>query len=595
MSSKNKESLIHLLGFAFLVAQCLCMVEGKVHFYEFVLTERNFTKLCNTSRMLVVNGSIPGPVIRVHKGDTMYVNVHNHGYYGVTIHWHGVKQPRNPWSDGPEYITQCPIEPGSNFTYEVIFSTEEGTLWWHAHSEWTRAYVHGAIVILPAIGTTYPFPKPDDEDIIVLGSWYSGNLKALVDDSLYYGSDLPHSVAFTINGEPGDLCPCSKETTYHLKVDQGKTYLLRLVNAIVAADMFFAVAQHNLTIVGTDAHYIKPITTSYIMISPGQTMDILLTANQSLGQYYMAARQFWSQSVEVTDFDHVNTTAIIEYKGNYTIPSSPSFPSTLPIYKDLKAAIEFSKNFRSLASKEHPVNVPLNVSTKMYVTLSISDIACRNSTCTSKGNGTDILATSANNISWSSPIATNILLAYYRNISGVYTTDFPDEPLYYFNFTADDLPDDIAITDLGTKVKVLNYNDVVEVVFQGTNLWNGAGTHPMHLHGYSFYVVGTGFGNYNNETDPKSFNLVDPVEVNTFGVPKNGWLAIRFVANNPGVWFWHCHIDRHMTWGMSAVFIIKNGDTAETSIREPPPYLPPCKVPLQSWLQNNDGSNEKEN
>ena len=68
--------------------------------------------------------------------------------------------------------------------------------------------------------------------------------------------------------------------------------------------------------------------------------------------------------------------------------------------------------------------------------------------------------------------------------------------------------------------------------------------------------------------------------------------SITYLA---GVWFWHCHIDRHMTWGMSAVFIIKNGDTAETSIREPPPYLPPCKVPLRSWLQNNDGSNEKEN
>lgn len=25
---------------------------------------------------------------------------------------HGVKQPRNPWGDGPEYITQCPIKPG---------------------------------------------------------------------------------------------------------------------------------------------------------------------------------------------------------------------------------------------------------------------------------------------------------------------------------------------------------------------------------------------------------------------------------------------------------------------------------------------------
>ena len=79
-------------------------------------------------------------------------------------------QPRNSWFDGPEYITQCPIEPGSNFTYEIIFSNEEGTLWWHAHSDWTRASVHGAIIILPASGSTYPFPKPDEEEIIVLGN-----------------------------------------------------------------------------------------------------------------------------------------------------------------------------------------------------------------------------------------------------------------------------------------------------------------------------------------------------------------------------------------------------------------------------------------
>ena len=84
-------------------------------------------------------------------------------------------------SDGPEYITQCPIEPGSNFTYEVIFSTEEGTLWWHAHSDWTRVYVHGAIVILPTIGTTYPFPKPDDENIIILGMLIFLNLSIPLD------------------------------------------------------------------------------------------------------------------------------------------------------------------------------------------------------------------------------------------------------------------------------------------------------------------------------------------------------------------------------------------------------------------------------
>ena len=86
-------------------------------------------------------------------------------------------------------------------------------------------------------------------------------------------------------------------------------------------------------------------------------------------------------------------------------------------------------------------------------------------------------------------------------------------------------------------MKVLNYNEAVEVVFQGTNLMAGAGIHPMHLHGYSFYVVGIGLGNFDNETDPKGFNLVDPPEVNTFEVPKNGWLALRFIANNPGKFF----------------------------------------------------------
>ena len=76
-------------------------------------------------------------------------------------------QPRNPWSDGPEYVTHSvPFKLEQiNFTYEVIFSDEEGTLWWHAHSDWTRATVHGAIIVLPPVGSTYPFAKPDAEEI----------------------------------------------------------------------------------------------------------------------------------------------------------------------------------------------------------------------------------------------------------------------------------------------------------------------------------------------------------------------------------------------------------------------------------------------
>ena len=86
-----------------------------------------------------------------------------------------MKLPRYPWSDGPEFITQCPIQPGSRFSQKIILSDEEGTLWWHAHSDWSRATVHGLLVVSPKIGTTYPFPKPHAEVPVILGICYFPN------------------------------------------------------------------------------------------------------------------------------------------------------------------------------------------------------------------------------------------------------------------------------------------------------------------------------------------------------------------------------------------------------------------------------------
>ncbi|KAL4651684.1 hypothetical protein ACB092_01G178700 [Castanea dentata] len=566
----------------------LGLAQAKVHYHDFILTETNFTRLCSSKSMLVVNESLPGPVIRVTKGDTVYVNVHNQGYYGVTIHWHGVHQPRNPWSDGPEYITQCPIEPGSNFTYEIIFSDEEGTLWWHAHSDWTRAGVHGAIVVLPNKETGFPFPEPDGEEILVLGSWYVGDVNEEVAEDLENGADTPRSDSYTINGQPGDFCECSKEGTYRWQVDYGKTYLLRLVNAAMNAELYFAIAQHNLTVVGLDGSYVKPVITGFVMISPGQTMDMLVTANQPLGRYYMAARQYDSARYDVTDYDKTNTTAILEYRGNYTPSADPIFPSTLPTYEDFVPALSFTSRLRSLANHDHPVNVPKNITTRMYITASMNTITFDYEGTTKSG-----LASSLNNVSWINP-STDVLLAYYRNMSGIYTPDFPEYPPVLFNFTADEVPDYTTTTIQGTKVKMFDYNEEVEIVFQGTNVFDASEDHPMHLHGYTFYVVGSGYGNFDNVTDPEGYNLVDPPKMNTVSLPKKGWAALRFKASNPGVWLWHCHLDRHLSWGMDTVFIVKNGGTPETSIREPPPNMPPCSSSAIR-LQRLDNSGEKIN
>ncbi|KAM4118858.1 hypothetical protein ACJW30_03G015000 [Castanea mollissima] len=569
MGLVKMSSTLWFSGLIFLNSLLLCMAAGQVHYYDFVLKETNFTKLCSTKSILTVNGSFPGPTIRVHKGDTVFVNVHNQGKYGVTIHWHGVRQPRNPWSDGPENITQCPIAPNTSFTQEVIFSTEEGTLWWHAHSDWTRATVHGAIIILPKPkpGTTYPFPKPYAEETLILGEWYKGDVMAIITEALATGGDPNISDAFTINGQPGDLYNCSNGTTYRLPVYSGKTYLLRIINSIMNEEQFFGIAKHNLTVVGSDGAYLKPINTNYIMITPGQTMDVLVTANQSPSLYYIASTPF----VDTTaPFDNTTTTAILQYKGNYTVPSTIPFP-TLPAYNDKDAAGNYTIRLRSLASKQHPVNVPKKITKSIFMTVSVNQIYCPNASCA--GPSGNRLSASLTNISFVTPNI-DILQAYYRKLPRVFASNFPYQPLYYFNFTGD-VGNNTLYPALATKALTVNYKDAVEIVLQGTNV-GAAENHPMHLHGFSFYMVGMGSGNFNNKTDPKSYNLIDPPEVNTVGVPKNGWVTIRFIADNPGVWFMHCHLERHASWGMDTVLIVKNGGTRATSIRPPPKYMPPC-------------------
>lgn len=82
---------------------------------------------------------------------------------------HGVRQIANPWADGPEYVTQCPIQPGGTYTYRFTIQKQVGTLWWHAHSKWLRATVYGALIIHPKVGLPYPFTTPNQEIPILLG------------------------------------------------------------------------------------------------------------------------------------------------------------------------------------------------------------------------------------------------------------------------------------------------------------------------------------------------------------------------------------------------------------------------------------------
>ena len=128
-----------------------------------------------------------------------------------------------------------------------------------------------------------------------------------------------------------------------------------------------------------------------------------------------------------------------------------------------------------------------------------------------------------------------LLQAHYLGIKGVFTLDFPDKPPTPFNYTGAPLTANLG-TLLGTRLSKVAFNSTIELVIQDTNLLT-VESHPFHLHGYNFFVVGRGIGNFDPAKDPAKFNLVDPPERNTVGVPTGGWTAIRFRADNPGNYF----------------------------------------------------------
>ena len=67
--------------------------------------------------------------------------------------------------------------------------------------------------------------------------------------------------------------------------------------------------------------------------------------------------------------------------------------------------------------------------------------------------------------------------------------------------------------------------------------------HPFHLHGHYFHVLGR----------PGELNLKNPPLKDTITVPAKDAMVVQFDADNPGKWFFHCHIEWHLGIGMALV------------------------------------------
>lgn len=325
-----------------------------------------------------------------------------------------------------------------------------------------------------------------------------------------------------------------------MNVVYGKTYLLRIINGALDDQLFFKIAKHKMIVVAVDATYTTPYETDVVLLGPGQTTDVLMVADQPPGAYYMAARAYaTAKSVPPPPFDNTTTTGIITYVGaEWSTPTMPVMPG----FDDKDTAQRFHAGLTGLVNGPFWKPVPHPVDENMFVTVGLGLLPCANPgnlPCLLPG-GLLRLTANMNNESFRLPTTLSMLEAHFNGVSGIYTDDFPDQPPLTFDYTNQQLsnlsvPTNVAISmsRVSTKVKRLLYNSTVQIVLQNTAVV-GIESHPIHLHGYNFYILAQGFGNYDPASAWSNFNLYNPQERNTIAVPVGGWAVIRFQANNPG-------------------------------------------------------------
>ncbi|PNT73208.1 hypothetical protein BRADI_2g55060v3 [Brachypodium distachyon] len=401
-------------------------------------------------------------------------------------------------------------------------------------------------------------------DIILLcnswaGEWWNKNVNDVEIDAHLTGLGQDISDALTLNGLPGDQTPCTGAGIYGVEVEYNKTYLLRIINAAVNVELFFKVAGHNFTVVAIDASYTDPYATDTIVITPGQTVDALMTTSAPPGRYYMAANVFDSKTVPFR-FNTGTATGIVKYEDAPDDDATATMP-TMPSHEDVVTAGNFYWSLTGLVRPSDPP-VPKTVDHDMVVEFGVDQAPCAVEQTKCQGFA---LVAFMNRNSFQFPRNASLLKALYDGVQGrVYSEDFPSSP--------PPLPG----IRRATSVKRLNYGDVVEVVLQSRVYSSvlGAENHPIHLHGFNFFVLAQGLGRFDPRAN-STYNLVNPQVRNTVAVPAGGWAVIRFTANNPGMWFMHCHLDAHLPLGLAMVFEVLDGP-APNLLPPPPVDYPKC-------------------
>jgi CopA family copper-resistance protein len=133
---------------------------------DLTISEQLFLLDGQTGRAMTINGTIPGPIIRLQEGQQATLRVTNRLEESTSIHWHGLLLP--PTMDGVPGVSFAGIAPGATFTYRFP-AKQSGTYWFHSHSGGQELLGMYAPMIIDPIE---PEPFGYERDyVVMLSDW----------------------------------------------------------------------------------------------------------------------------------------------------------------------------------------------------------------------------------------------------------------------------------------------------------------------------------------------------------------------------------------------------------------------------------------
>ncbi|KAL9096253.1 MAG: hypothetical protein Q9165_001776 [Trypethelium subeluteriae] len=540
---------------------------------------------------ILVNDSFTGPPLRLSVGDHVEFLVRNFLRVDTSIHFHGISQKESPWADGTPGLTQKEIRPGASYLYKWQ-ADQPGVYFYHAHNRGQiMDGLYGAIIIDADSEAERPFHlisrDPADQGAmraaekrlqpLAISDWSQLTFSDFYRVEREANIDFTCMDAIVVNGAGSQYCldrqsldgftnPLVKailastgekgitdkgcvpplqlfQGNFTLNLDalppeayrrcipgvggQGnftvhahsgeKWAALTFINPGGLYPLKVTIDNHPLHVYAVDGQYIYPQTVDQILVNNGNRISVFVKLDQEVGKYTIRLANDLLGQV-------LGGFAALSYNGATEEPAR-----TRPMMNYAGQPLsETVRRFSEDTARPYPPLRPARSAdrTRKFLVRKLGR-----------------------------PYG-----SYEWTLSGHQGYNISEEdrspPVLFQN------PDRFNTSETVIKTKK---NEWVDLILEVEGPF--AQAHPMHKHGNKAFVIGSGVGSFPwatvaeaaKELPPSTFNTVDPPYRDSFntieGVNSNTWLVLRYKAENPGAWLFHCHIQTHLTGGMGAMIL----------------------------------------